>query len=69
MNTATALFEIYKTLPKRQKQEFKSLFEREKELTLMQEIEQSLKEVKQMKEGKISTRTYAELKKEMQNVK
>ena len=32
-------------------------------MTLMQEIEAGLKEVKLMKEGKIPTRTFADLKK------
>ena len=65
MNTATALFEVYRTLPKRAEKEFKNLVEHEEETTLMQEIEAGLKEVKLMKEGKIKTRTFADLKKEM----
>jgi len=69
MNTATALFEIYRTLPKRVKKEFKLLIEHEEEMTLMQEIEAGLKEVKLMKEGKIPTRTFADLKKELSHAK
>ena len=65
MNTAIALFEVYKTLPKNIKKQFKKLVIHEDELSLMDEIEGSLNEVKLMKEGKIKTQTYAELKKSL----
>jgi hypothetical protein len=71
MSTAQIIYEQYKVLPKRVREELKALIineeNQEKPLTLMQEIEESLKQVKLMKEGKIPKRTWADLKKEIQN--
>ena len=71
MSTAQIIYEQYKVLPKRIQKELKALIikedNQEQSLTLMQEIEEGLKEVKLVKEGKIPARTFADLKKEMQN--
>lgn len=71
MSTAQIIYEQYKVLPKRVREELKALIvnedNQEQPLTLMQEIEEGLKEVKLMKEGKIPTRTFADLKKEIRN--
>lgn len=71
MSTAQIIYEQYKVLPKRVREELKALIinedNQEQPLTLMQEIEESLKQVKLMKEGKIPKRTWADLKKEIQN--
>jgi hypothetical protein len=69
MSTAQIIYEQYKVLPKRVREELKALIvnEENQELTLMQEIEEGLKEVKLMKEGKIPTRTFADLKNEIHN--
>lgn len=73
MNTAKIIFEQYKVLPKKVRQELKALIisEDETEATnsLMGEIEESLEEIKAMKDGKIPSRTYAEFRKEMENGK
>lgn len=70
MSTAQIIYEQYKVLPKRVPEELKALIvnedNQEPPLTLMQEIEESLKQVKLMKEGKIPKRTWADLKKEIQ---
>lgn len=71
MSTAQIIYEQYKVLPKRVREELKALIvneeTQEQPLTLMQEIEESLKQVKLMKEGKIPKRTFADLKKEIQD--
>ena len=72
MSTAQIIYEQYKVLPKRIQKELKALIikednQGEQPLTLMREIEEGLKEVKLVKEGKIPARTFADLKKEMQN--
>ena len=73
MNTAKIIFEQYKVLPKKVRQELKALIisedEPEAANSLMAEIEQSLEEIKAMKDGKIPSRTYAEFRKEMENGK
>ncbi len=73
MNTAKIIYEQYKVLPKRVREELKALIvnEDEPEVTnsLMAEIEESLEEIKAMKEGKIPSRTYADFRKEMENGK
>jgi hypothetical protein len=57
MSTAQIIYEQYKVLPKRVRQELKALIvseeEAEKPLTLMEEIEESLKQVKLIQEGKM----------------
>jgi uncharacterized membrane protein len=53
MSTAQIIYEQYKVLPKRVRKELKELINKEEgEMTLMEELEQSLKEVKLMREGK-----------------
>ena len=73
MNTAKIIFEQYKVLPKKVRQELKALIisedETESTNSLMAEIEESLEEIKAMKDGKIPSRTYAEFRKEMENGK
>lgn len=73
MSTAQIIYEQYKVLPKRVRQELKSLIvseeKVEKPLSLMEEIEESMKQVKLMQEGKMPRRTFADLKKEMNNAK
>ena len=73
MNTAKIIFEQYKVLPKKVRQELKALIisedEPEAANSLMAEIEQSLEEIKAMKDGKIPSRTYAEFRKELENGK
>ncbi|MDF7821901.1 hypothetical protein P1X15_30070 [Runella sp. MFBS21] len=70
MSTAQIIYEQYKVLPKRVREELKALIINEdsqgQSPTLMQEIEESLKQVKLMKEGKIPKRTWADFKKEIQ---
>ncbi len=57
MSTAQIIYEQYKVLPKRVRQELKALIiteeEAEKPYSLMEEIEQSLKQVKLIQEGKL----------------
>ena len=69
MTTAQIIYEQYKVLPKRVRQELKSLIvseeEAEKSFSLMEDIEQGLKEVKLIREGKLPRRTFADLKREM----
>jgi phage terminase Nu1 subunit (DNA packaging protein) len=60
MNTASALFEVYKTLPKRLKREFKGLIKQEDD-TLLKEIEIGLKQVRAIQEGKIPKKNAREL--------
>ncbi len=68
MNTAQIIYEQYRVLPKRVRTELKALILKEDEpISLMQEIEAGLKEVKLMQEKKIPTRTWADLKRELQN--
>ncbi len=68
MSTAQIIYEQYKVLPKRVRQELKSLIieeDEEQDMPLMAQIEQGLKEVKLIREGKLPTRTFADLKREM----
>ncbi len=68
MKTAQIIYEQYKVLPKKVREELKSLILKEDQPSaLMQEIEAGLKEVKLMKEGKIPSRTLDELKKELKD--
>ena len=62
MTTVTALFEVYKTLPKRSRKVFKDLIETEESKSvLMSEIEEGLKQVKQIREGKIRPKSIKEV--------
>ncbi len=69
MTTAQIIYEQYKVLPKRVRQELKSLIisedENEKPFSLMEDIEEGLKEVKMIREGKLPRRTFADLKREI----
>lgn len=69
MTTAQIIYEQYKVLPKRVRQELRSLIvseeEAERSFSLMEDIEQGLKEVKLIQEGKLPRRTFADLKREM----
>ncbi|QMW00432.1 hypothetical protein [Spirosoma foliorum] len=71
MSTAQIIYEQYKVLPKRVRQELKKLIisedEEEKPLSLMEEIEESLKQVKLIRDGKLPRRTFADLKQEMKD--
>jgi len=73
MSTARIIYEQYKVLPKKVRKELKALIVSEEEPevsnSLMAEIEESLEEIKAMKEGKIPSRTYADFRKEMENGK
>ena len=66
MSTAQIIYEQYKVLPKRIRRELRALIvEDEQEMTLMEGLEQSLKEVKLMREGKMPKRTIDDLKRDM----
>ena len=68
MNTAQILYEQYKVLPKKVREELKSLILKEDQPSaLMQEIEAGLKEVKLMQEGKLPSRTLHDLKKDLKD--
>ena len=65
MTTAQIIYEQYKALPKRVQKELKTLIikesAKEKSLSLMEEIEESLKQVKLIREGKLPKRTMREV--------
>ncbi len=65
MSTAQIIYEQYKVLPKRVREELKALIinedNQEQPLTLMQEIEESLKQVKLIKEGKMPKKNMRDL--------
>ena len=65
MSTAQIIYEQYKVLPKRIQKELKALIIKEdnqgEPLTLMQEIEESLKQVKLIKEGKMPKKNMRDL--------
>jgi len=71
MNTARIIYEQYKVLPKRVREELKALIVSEDEPevanSLMAEIEQGLEEVLAMKEGRIPVRTFEDIKRDMRN--
>lgn len=54
MSTAQSLYEVYKALPKKVQREVKKLIENENEekLPLLVQIEEGLKDVKEMQAGK-----------------
>jgi hypothetical protein len=54
MTTATALYEVYKTLPKHTRKEFKTLIDIEQDNSvLLSEIQEGLQQVKAIREGRI----------------
>lgn len=65
MSTAQIIYEQYKVLPKRVQRELKKLInseqETEKPLSLMEEIEEGLKQVKLIREGKLPRRNIRDL--------
>jgi phosphopantothenate synthetase len=65
MSTAQIIYEQYKVLPKRIREELKALIvnedNQEQPLTLMQEIEESLKQVKLIKDGKMPKKNMRDL--------
>ena len=65
MSTAQIIYEQYKVLPKRVREELKALIinedNQEQPLTLMQEIEESLKQVKLIKDGKMPKKNMRDL--------
>lgn len=65
MSTAQIIYEQYKVLPKRVREELKALIinedSQDQPLTLMQEIEESLKQVKLIKEGKMPKKNMRDL--------
>jgi hypothetical protein len=62
MTTVTALFEVYKTLPKRSRKVLKELIETEESKSiLMSEIEEGLKQIKQIRDGKIKPKSIKEV--------
>ncbi len=68
MSTAQIIYEQYKVLPKRVRQELKALIISEEESQpLMAQIEQGLKEVQLIREGKLPRRTFADLQRELKD--
>ena len=68
MSTAQIIYEQYKVLPKRVRQELRLLIISEEEQgnqPLLAQIEQGLKEVKLIREGKLPRRTFADMLREM----
>ena len=71
MTTAQIIYEQYKILPTPIRQELKSLINSEEEtetpFSLLADIEQGLAEVKLIQAGKLPRRTFADLKRDMNN--
>ncbi len=71
MTTAQIIYEQYKVLPKRIRQELKALINSEDEaettFSLLEDIEQGLSEVTLIRQGKLPRRTFADLKQEGNN--
>jgi hypothetical protein len=65
MTTAQIIYEQYKVLPKRVQRELKQLIikdeQAEKPMSLMEELEESLKQVKEMREGTRPKKTLDDL--------
>jgi mRNA-degrading endonuclease RelE of RelBE toxin-antitoxin system len=63
MTTASALYEVYKTLPKQTRKAFKELIKTEEERpsALMSEIEEGLKQVKEIRAGKVKPKSIKEV--------
>ncbi|MFN4146401.1 MAG: hypothetical protein ACK4GN_11300 [Runella sp.] len=64
-STAQSFFEVYKALPKKVQKEVKALIVSNERL--IDQIEEGLKEVKQMKDGQRPKRSVKELLKELRN--
>jgi hypothetical protein len=61
MTTASALYEVYKTLPKNTRKEFKTLIEKEEDSLLLSEIKEGLIQVKAIREGQIKPKSIKEV--------
>jgi hypothetical protein len=61
MTTASALYEVYKTLPKHTRKEFKTLIEKEEDSLLLSEIKEGLRQVKAIREGQIKPKNIKEV--------
>ncbi|MFN8349793.1 MAG: hypothetical protein U0X91_32635 [Spirosomataceae bacterium] len=71
MSTAQNFYEAYKALPKKVQQEVKKLIENENEekVPLLAQIEEGLKDVKGIQEGKKSKRNIRDLLVELKQVR
>ncbi|GGD41843.1 hypothetical protein GCM10011514_02290 [Emticicia aquatilis] len=70
MSAAQGFYEVYKALPKKVQKEVKLLIENDETVEVsLKAIEKGLEEVKQIRDGKLPRKTFAELKKEMVNEK
>ena len=70
MSTAQGFYEVYKALPKKIQKEVKQLIESEETIQVsVSAIENGLKEVKLIQEGKLSRKTFADFKRELANEK
>ena len=69
MSTAHAFYEVYKALPKKVREEVKRLIasEEEEKIPLLAQIEEGLKDVKLMQEGKKPKRNVRDLIRELRN--
>ncbi|MFY8009985.1 MAG: hypothetical protein ACOVNW_09800 [Flavobacterium sp.] len=70
MSAAQGFYEVYKALPKKVQKEVKLLIENDETVEVsLKAIKQGLEEVKQIRDGKLPRKTFAELKKEIANEK
>lgn len=70
MSTAQGFYEVYKALPKKVQKEVKLLIENDETVKVsVKAIKQGLDEVKQIRDGKLPRKTFAQLKKEMADEK
>ena len=70
MSTAQGFYEVYKALPKKIQKEVKQLIESEETVQVsISAIENGLKEVKLIQEGKLPLKTFADFKRELANGK
>lgn len=70
MSAAQGFYEVYKALPKKVQKEVKLLIENDETVEVsLKAIKQGLEEVKQIRDGQLPRKTFAELKKEMANEK
>lgn len=69
MSTAQGFYEVYKALPKKVQQEVRRLIETENEdkVPLLTQVEEGLKDVKLMQEGKKPKRSVRDLIRELRN--
>lgn len=67
MIQVTALFELYKYLPKKGREAFKQMINSEQVAIPLEGIAQGLKEVKDIRARKLPLRTFADLKRDFAN--